>query len=102
MISGDSGVSVETSSVLGSGCSLERISRDAVWAVWLANLRQFWTLYDRRRLAPFLQCRLWLRLLDLLVLGNALVIAEVVVGLGLHAGQAVCACVLFCSVLAGG
>lgn len=57
---------------------------------FLANLRQFWTLYNGRWLPALFERRLWLCLLNLLVLRYALVIAEIVVRFGLHTGQSVC------------
>jgi hypothetical protein len=91
IISGDSGLSLEMSKVLGSGCSLVRVSIVAMMRHVFRDLRQLWTHYRRNWLPRLLHRRLWLRLLNLLVLllGHALVIAVLVVGLGLHAGQSV-------------
>lgn len=87
MISGDSGFSVEKSIVLGSGCSLERtISHTELYFFSAVVLRKFRALYGWEHVSRLLQRRLWLRVLNLLLLRHALVIAVVVVGLGLHAG----------------
>jgi hypothetical protein len=86
MISGDSGLSVEKSTVPGSGCSLGHVSSAQAVACWADFLRELWALNRRGHLSCLLQRRLWLRLLNLLVLRRALVIAELVLGLGIHAG----------------
>ena len=88
MISGDNGVSVEKSTVCGSGCSLVRISYTSA-GEGEDNVRQFRSLYRRQNISALLQRRLWLRRLHLLLLGHALIVAVVMVmvGLGLHAGR---------------
>jgi hypothetical protein len=86
IISGDSGLSVEKSTVPGSGCSLVHVSAAQAVACWAGFLRELWALDGRSHLSCLLQRRLWLCLLNLLVLRRALVIAELVLGLGIHAG----------------
>jgi len=53
----------------------------------LQHLRKLWAHDGRRGFPALLHRGLWLRLLNLLMLGHALVIAVVVVGFGLHDGQ---------------
>ena len=52
----------------------------------LYALRKLWALDWREDLSRLLQRRLWLRLLDLLLLRHAFVIAVFVFGLGIHVG----------------
>jgi len=54
--------------------------------VMLYALRKLWALDWREDLSRLLQRRLWLRLLDLLLLRHAFVIAVFVFGLGIHVG----------------
>ena len=53
----------------------------------MGALRELRALDGQGRFLGLLHGRLWLCVLDLLLLGNALVIAVLVLGLGIHAGQ---------------
>jgi hypothetical protein len=86
MISGDSGFSVEKSIVLGSGCSLGGVSLSEAALSYSEILRELRALDGRQDFSRLLQRWLWLRLLNLLLLRHAFVIAVVVLGLGIHAG----------------
>jgi hypothetical protein len=66
-----------------------RLCALAIWrrASCVQHVRKLWALHGRHWLPALLQRGLWLRVLDVLLLRHALVIAVVVVGLGLHGGQ---------------
>lgn len=66
-----------------------RLCALAIWrrASYVQHVRKLWALHGRHWLPALLQRGLWLRVLDVLLLRHALVIAVVVVGLGLHGGQ---------------
>jgi hypothetical protein len=68
MISGDSGLSFEKSTVLGSGCSLLRVSLGHVSLCAQDVLRERGTLRGREHFACLLQRRFWGRVFDLLLL----------------------------------